>query len=248
MKKSLSLFFAGITLAMFATPLRADDLSNNLTANINQQSLDVLAKDLGALMGGGSFHQGKSLGFPLGFDIGAHVPVVGLHDDDVILRDDGSTLQAVWGQAEIGLPGKINLIGRYGKLLDANMIGGGLRFGLFSPSVPGIPALSVSGLYSKMTHDYLDLNTISVNAVLSLELPFIHPYLGGGYDHTKLEPTAQAFSGAPVGVSRSLEGSANGYRVEAGINVSLLPFTYLTLAGGLANGQKMYHAGAGVKF
>ncbi len=52
------------------------------------------------------------------------------------------------GQAEVGLPGKINLLARYGQFEDMEMLGGGLRFGLITPGadIPFPPAISVSAL------------------------------------------------------------------------------------------------------
>jgi hypothetical protein len=238
----------GLLLCLAVPVLRADDISDNMAANLNDAALDALAKDLGAAVGGGSFHHGKALGFPLGFDLGVQVPVLKLKDEDVILRDNDNKLTATWGQLEVGLPARINLIGRVGKVFDADMIGGGVRVGVLNSSVPGIPSISVSALYSELDHDYFDMKTISGNAVVSFELPFIDPFLGVGYDSSKLEPTDQAFVGVAPTVSRSVEGKAHGSRVELGINLHVIPFTYLTLAGGLANGESLYHGGLGVRF
>jgi hypothetical protein len=243
--------FLGWTLAaglLAASPAAADDISNNFAAQVSQTSLDALAQDLGALMGGGSFHRGEALGFPLGFDVGANVPVVGVQKDDTILRDDGSTAHALWGQAELGLPGRIGLIARAGKLLDGNLWGGGLSWGLIKAPTPGLPSVSVSALYSALDHDFLDASTLSGNAIVSIDFPFIHPYVGAGYDYTKLDPKSAAFVGAPVGTSTSLDATSSGYRVEAGVNLSVIPFTYLTLGAGLANGEALYHGGAGIQF
>src|SRR5262249_32078230 len=146
--RMLRCFVLGVLAVGLSTlTVWADDLKDNFQANLNTKSLDALAKDLGALVGSGSFHQGKSLGFPLGFDIGIHVPVVGLTDDDAILKDNGSTAHATWGQAEIGLPAHVSVLARYGKAYDATLLGGGLRWGLFTTAAPGVPSLSVSGLY-----------------------------------------------------------------------------------------------------
>lgn len=218
----------------------ADDLSNNFTANSNGPAMDALAKDLGALMGAGSFHHGKALGFPIGFDFGVHVPVVSLKDENVVLKDDGSTAQALWGQAEVGLHGRINMIGRLGTFEDANMVGAGLRYGFFRPVLPGFPSASITVLWGEMDHDFFELETISINAVMSMDLPFVHPYLGGGYDMTTLNPKDS--------VNAASDGEAKGYRVEGGINVSVFPFTYFNLGVGLANGERLYHVGAGAKF
>lgn len=247
MKNRFALVFC-LGLSAGASTVLADDLSNNFSANLNQTALDALAQDLGALTGGGSFHTGKALGFPLGFDVGVHVPVVGVTDDNAILKDDASTAYGGWVNAEVGLPAHINLIARAGQIHDADGYGGGLRIGLFNPSVPGLPSVSLSGLYHVLEHDYFDMNTMTANLVVSFDIPLIHPYIGAGYDKTKVEPTDLAFSGAAAGVSRSLEGDSDGYRIEGGVNVSVIPFTYLTLGGGLANGEELYHAGLGVTF
>jgi hypothetical protein len=45
-----------------------------------------------------------------------------------------------------------------------------------------------------------------------------------------------------------MKGTATGTRIEAGINLSLIPFTYLQLGGALVNGDMGYNAGFGVKF
>jgi hypothetical protein len=196
---------------------------------------------MGAIVGAGSFHHGKALGFPLGFDVGVHVPVVGVKNEDTILRDDGSNVTATWIQGEVGLPMKINIIARGGKVLDADMLGGGVRLGLFSSALPGVPSISVSALYSQLDHDYFDMKTYSGNAVLSFDLPFIDPYVGFGYDSSKLETTTKASA-------TTMKGSANGTRAELGINLHAIPFTYISAGVGIANGETMYHGGAGVRF
>lgn len=239
---------AGLLAAFLISPLRADDISNNLSSHLNSAALDALAQDIGTVMGGGSFHQGKVLGFPLGFDVGIHVPVVRVQDDNVIIKDDGSTLQALWGQLEIGLPGRLNVLARYGKFYDGNVYGGGLKLGLLKSVVPAIPSISISGLYSQLDHDLLKGNTLSANLALSFDVPFVHPYVGAGYDFTRIEPTDLVYTGAASNVPRGQEGESGGYRTEVGVNLSVVPFTYITIGGGIANSNSYYHAGAGVKF
>ncbi len=228
--------------------LHGDELKNNFQANLTPSALDALAQDIGAMVGGSSFHQGKPLGFPLGFDVGVHASVVEIQDEDVILRDDESYWGAGFGQVEVGLPARLGVIGRVGSLGDGTIYGGGLRYGLLDSSLPGIPKISLLALYDKMDHDFFDMTHTSINAVLSFDLPVIRPYLGGGWDNTKLDLTDAAFSSVPASVDRSLEGSSDGYRAEAGVNLSLIPFTYLSLGAGLANGGALYHVGLGLFF
>ena len=173
---------------------------------------------------------------------------VDLQNDDAILRDDHSREESGWLQAELGLPANINVIARGGQFEDAKMYGGGLRVGLFTPSAPLMPAISVSALYDKVSHDYVEAHTWSANAVLSVDVPFIHPYLGVGWDRTDLKPTDRAFDAAPTGTSRDLNSTVSGYRAELGVNISVIPFTYLNLGVGSANSKTLYHAGIGAKF
>ncbi len=216
---------------------RADVFSDNFAANLNQHSLDALAGDIGALVGGPSFHHGKALGFPLGFDVGVHAAFLSVDNEDKILRDNGVTAHSGWVQAEYGLPGRINLIGRVGRLYAADLYGGGLRWGVFTSDVPGVPSISISGLYGKVKHDVFSAETYSGNLVASFDIPFIHPYLGVGYDSTKVNPDGSAVT-----------GKQGAPRFEAGVNLSIIPFTYLSLGGGLANGRRIGHAGVGVRF
>lgn len=227
----------GLLLLIMAPGLRADDISDNFAAHLNEPALDALTKDLGSIVGAGSFHHGKALGFPLGFDLGVHVPVVGIKDENVILRDNDDKMSATWAQLEVGLPARINLIARAGEVFDADMLGGGVRIGLFKSSLPGIPSFSISALYNELDHDSFDMTTYTGNAVVSFDLPFIDPYLGVGYDSSVLKAA-----------DSTIEGKADGTRVEAGINIHVIPFTYIALGGGVANGETMYHGGAGVRF
>ena len=245
MKKTIAV--AGLML-FFSTAARADHISNNISANLNHTALDAFAKDVGSLVGGGSFHQGRSLGFPLGVDVGGHGVAVDLQDHDTILRDDGSRAESGFVQAEVGLPAKLNLILRGGQFENAKVYGGGLRVGVFTPPIASlIPSVSVSALYDKLNHDYVDADVWSANAVVSVDVPFIHPYLGVGWDWTKLTPTDRAFDAAPSGTAR-IDSKVHGYRGEVGVNLSVIPFTYINLAVGSTNSKAMYHAGLGLRF
>jgi hypothetical protein len=247
LSRSFARLAASALLLVSASSLRADEVSDNLAAHLNGSSLDALAKDLGALVGVSSFHHGKALGFPLGFDLGGHGARVGIANDDKVLRDNGSTAQALSAQGEYGLPGGVNLLGRYGKTNGTEFYGGGLRYGLYSGHVPAIPSVSIAGLYDKVRHAMLDATVYTANIVASFDVPFIHPYLGVGYDATELrvKDNVAAASGTTV---ETRDGGAHGYRFEAGINISLIPFTYLSAGGGWANGHQLAHLGLGARF
>jgi len=223
------------------------DQLSGVTTQIAQKNLDNFAKDLGGLMGGASFHAGKTLGFP-GFDVGAHIAARKISEDDAIIKTagiDNVFLPVI--QLEIGLPAKIDLIGRYIAYADATMVGGGLRYGIISNSCPGLPSLSVQALYHTLNVasgvNKLTATNYCAMAMTSFNIPIVDPYLGIGMDSTSVEPD----SSVPL-PSSGMKGSASSVRIEGGINMTLFPFTYIQIGGTLIAGNLDYNAGLGVKF
>lgn len=247
MKKAL-LFVAVLCLVSVkgfaADPF--DEFKNTLVNAVRteaQTQLDSFAKDLGSLMGGGSFHQGKSLGFP-GFDVGVHVPIKSTSDDNKIVKAAKvDTILLPVAQAELGLPAKIDLLVRYSALGDAKMVGYGVRYGLFKSIVPAIPSVSVQATFNSLdvnaNANKFKATTASVGAALSFGIPIVNPYIGAGLDSTTVEPDSTI---------TDLKGTASGTRLEAGINLTLFPFTYMQLGAAIVNGDTGYTAGFGVKF
>lgn len=227
-----------------------DEFQKEITGvvqEVAQKNLDNFAKDLGGMLGSGSFHDGKSLGLP-GFDVGIHIPAKKVNEDNVIMKKAGlDTVLFPVLQAEIGLPAKIDLIGRFVSYNDATLVGGGLRYGIIKGAVPGLPSISVQALYNmldvKSGANKLKASTLSASVAASFGLPIVNPYVGVGIDYTSVEPDASIT--LPVS---GMKGSASGVRLEGGINLSLVPFTYLQLGGALINGDMGYTLGLGVAF
>lgn len=247
MKNTHCLIFLGLLVFFVPGNLRADNLKNNFKSHLNQNDIDELTKDVGALVGGGTFHTGKALKFPLGFDVGAHAIAVDTNDNP-ILSDDGSSAISGSIQGELGLPLKLNLIARAGRFEDADFLGGGIRWGIIKGDLPGLPSLSLTGLYNKVSHDYFNADVLSANLSLSFNVPIIHPYIGIGYDSTSLDVENAAYIGAPGSAVANLDSQQDTIRGEVGINLSIIPFTYITIAGGLAHEDPIYHAALGIQF
>jgi opacity protein-like surface antigen len=247
MKKTLILLSI---LAFTSAPLFAADPFDNFNTivsfggTIAQKALDNLATDLGALLGGGSYHGGKSLGFP-GFDIGIQVPTKKVSDDNGIVKSaDVSSIALPMAQVEIGLPANIDLIGRYTSYLNSTLVGYGFRYGIFKPSIPGLPSVSVQAIMTNLDvsakANKFKASTTGVNAVVSFDhLPIITPYAGIGFDTTEVKPDSTI---------STLKGTASGTRIEAGINLTLIPFTYLKLGAAMAGGSTDASVGIGVSF
>lgn len=251
MKKSLLiavLMLMGSTGLYAANPFDEFKSSlSGLTTELAQKKLDNFSKDLGSLMGGGTFHTGKSLGIP-GFDVSARVMTKKISDDDDIVKAAGvNAAYLPMLQAEIGLPAKIDLIGRFVSYQDSSLVGGGLRYAIFQNDFPGLPSLSVQALYNtlnvKAGENKLKASNFSAMAMASFNVPIVDPYIGIGTDSTTVEPD----SSIPLPQS-GMKGNASGVRVEAGVNLGILPFTYLQIGGTLTGGSIDYSAGFGVKF
>jgi opacity protein-like surface antigen len=237
-------------LCIVSMPVFASDPFNNFQAlvagggSVVQKGLDSMATDMGALLGGGSYHSGQSLGFP-GIDIGIHMPTKNVSSDDTIVKSAGaSSIMLPMVQVEIGLPAQIDLIGRYSSVLNATLIGYGLRYGVYKPSVPGLPSIAVQAVMTNLNvtddaNKFKASNT-SVNATLSFEhLPLVTPYAGVGFDSSDVTPDSTI---------SNLKGTASGSRIEAGINLSLFPFTYIQIGAQMAGGSTDGTFGLGVQF
>lgn len=251
MKKTL--FFLSLCLITSSNSFGADpfdEFVNNITgvsAEIAQKNLDNLAKDLGPAMSGGSFHQAKVLGIP-GFDIGVQVPVTPVSDDNTIIKAAGVDNVAVpLLQAEIGLPFKTDIIGRFSSYGDASLVGFGLRYGLIKPSLPGVPSLAVQSVYNTINvsadSNKFKATSLSTSLVASLGLLIVDPYAGVSYDITTIEPD----SSIPTPQS-GMKGTANGTRFEGGVSLTLFPLTYIKLGAVFCNSEIGYDVGFGAKF
>lgn len=213
-------------------------------------SLKPFARDLGGLLGGATFHDGRSLGFS-GFDIGGRYsaqfyPSKG----DNIMRHNGvKSFGLPWVQAEIGLPFKIDGFIRGISYQGLTVSGGGIRYGLYSPSdKPWSPQVLVSGLGDTVVHQSFSASHFGGNIVASAGTPFFLPYVGAGVDRTRLVVRTSSLDPTLNGTNVTVTES----RFTAG--VTLKPkikdnrFTYVNVAYVLTHGQSGAEAGLGVRF
>jgi hypothetical protein len=106
-----------------------------------------------------------------------------------------------------------------------------------------MPSISVQGMINKLDvasgANKFSATTMSVDAMASFNIPIVDPYVGVGLDQTELKADSSI---------TGLTGKATTSRLEAGVNLTLFPFTYLQLGGVLLSGEIGYTAGLGVKF
>lgn len=210
---------------------------------VRDSILKPLAKDVGSIFGGGSFHTGKACGFP-GFDVGGHLPIISKPSKENKILPAEKIYGLPWVQAEIGLPMSswdLLLRGFYLGESGGTLFGVGLRYSLLSGAIPLTPAFSFSVLTNQLWHEKLDVSNITLNSVVSVGLPAITPYLGLGIDSTTVEEKV-------LGLSKNLEAIASGWRLIGGINLKLVPTTYFHIGVGSYNGIFGGEVGVGINF
>src|SRR5437016_6288626 len=78
---------------------QASNPFDQISSHADARFLNPFAQDLGAVLGGGSFHNGQALGFP-GVDVGIHTPLKHVDGKDDIANAAGISYLAIpWIQA-----------------------------------------------------------------------------------------------------------------------------------------------------
>lgn len=248
-KLSASIIFA-IVMSMaclWAAPVRADQFEG-FKKFATEPALKAFARDLGGLIGGGTFHSGASLGFP-GVDLGVHSVVQKRPSaTNSILKDlSDKIVESIvlpMAQGEIGLPYNIDVILRGISFEDFAMVGGGLRYGLFKAKlIPLAPAMAVSVFTHALTHDSFSLAQYTGNIAFDINVPILSPYLGVGWDHTSIKVKQ-----AEIASLINSKIKANGFRSTIGLNLKPLPLVYVHGAYTNLHGEEGFEGGFGVKF
>ncbi|OGS41936.1 MAG: hypothetical protein A2506_03425 [Elusimicrobia bacterium RIFOXYD12_FULL_66_9] len=238
---------AAACILLLGLPVQAgSDQYGGFEQYADEGSLKPFTRDLGGILGSATFHRGRPLGFS-GFDVGARFggqfrPSKG----NEILRRKGVRLFGLpWVQAEIGLPFKLDGFIRGISYQGLTIAGGGLRWGIYSASdKPWAPQFLASAVGHSVVHRAFSASHFGANLVFSAGTPFFAPFIGAGFDRTRLVVRSSTLDPALNGREvTTFEG-----RYTAGILVKPFQFTYLSLAGTLAHGQPGAEAGLGIRF
>ncbi|MBI4248771.1 MAG: hypothetical protein HY611_04650 [Elusimicrobia bacterium] len=203
--------------------VRADSFKD-FKSNISQSALKPFAKDIGTLVGSNKAHLGRILGFP-GFEVSIKASAIMKPDpDNAVLKSAGvKAFGLPYIQLDLGLPLQIDAFVRGISFSNFTMAGGGLRFSIFKfMDVPLAPQLLVAGMANSVSHDYFSATHFGADAVMSLNIPIIKPYMAVGVDRTRLR-IKSANTASLVG----LTASATEPRFTLGINLKPLPLVYL---------------------
>lgn len=209
-------------------------------------SLKPFARDLGGILGSATFHSGRSLGFS-GFDVGLRGGMQFSPDkNDRILRSNGvGSFGLPWVQADIGMPFKIDGFIRGISYQGLTIAGGGLRWGLLKVSdAPWTPQLLVSVVGHSVVHQHFSASQFGANLVGSMGIPIVTPYVGMGFDRTRLLVRSSTLDPTLNGTTVSTLES----RFTTGVQVRPWTFFYIHLAYVLVHGQSGSEAGLGLRF
>ena len=219
MKKILSvcavLCFA--STIVLAGPFRKfNEVLDGVSDEQAQKYLNNLSSDLGNIMTGGSFSASAAFGVS-GIDV--HLKINYNKISNEIMEAEGiNELYVPMLTGGIKLSDQLDVLAKYGYLQDANIYGGGLRLLLFEGRDFVIPSISVHGMYTLIKADdgenKLDGNNLGLGAVATFNLPIVTPYVGIGWDKTKISPKSSN--------KQNLEGSYEGFGYYAGVSVSAI--------------------------
>lgn len=232
MKKLLTFLFALFILTGYSAAANiADDFRAHYSASTD---LSAYNKDINAMIGLADFHTGKGTTFP-GFDVGASFAAIKPSSKNTITSDD--YLYVGFLSAETKIPVvNLGVVVRGTDMNGFSSLGGGLKynFGLFDTI-----HVSVAGFYDRGQTDWYTTDHYSASAVASMNVLFLTPYVGLGYDYGELKTK-------DVLPERSTKDGALRYTL--GVNMKPFPFVYVFAAYTQTNDNHGLQGGVGLNF
>lgn len=236
MKRFKNIIFVGVVCSMFvAVPFVDAQEMDNLSAYAESQldeAVEPVIKLFGNLAGGGFVNTADLHGMA-GFEIGVrgNLSLVPEEYKDFGPLKDVDVVGLPLLQASVGLPGNVELTGRFFSMAvsdetDGNvtLVGALVKYGIFQQ--PLLPKISVvAGYHALITPDEYDFgtfNVISLKGYVSHNFLVFTVYGGGGIDRASSTIKIPDSANYPVGIEKSYsETGANG---SVGLTVSPLPF------------------------
>lgn len=244
LKKSAVLAFFALLLSPISAFAGFSDFKNVA----DRRYLEPLARDLGGLLGSGVTHSGRPLGFP-GFDVGLKVGgMLKIDKDDAILdAADVDKFGMPWIQAEIGLPFSLDGFIRGFSAGGLSMVGGGLRYGILNVTdLPLTPQVNAAISANTLSHSQFSATHFGGNVTLSVKALIVEPYVGVGYDRTKVEVKSVAVGNTNVTDGETATGKAPRFTI--GLNLKPFPLFYIHAGYSLIKSASGFETGLGIRF
>lgn len=241
------LFFLTVILLCSLGQAEAADQYGGFEQNADSGAIKPFCRDLGGVLGSATFHGGRTLGVT-GWDAGIRGGLLfNPQPDNRILRNNGvrRAFALPWVQAEVGMPFKFDGFVRGISYEGLTIAGGGLRYGLLkSADTRWAPQLLVSGSGHSVVHQHFSASHFGASLVGSIGIPMFTPYLGAGFDRTRVVVRSSLYDPFLNGKNFSTLES----RFTAGMRFRPWPFFYINLAGILVKGRAGGEAGLGLRF
>lgn len=229
-------------LLVLSTGASARNIWDDFGANVTRENVRAFTKDLGGLIGSGTYTTGRVLGWG-GFQIGPRASMVfkmsqGNGEDRATKqhtalgdRDEVGSVVYPWLQADIGMPFRIDGFIRASSYQGLTIAGGGLRWGITRPNemLGSFQPMLVVAAHSASARDF-SATHYNASLVLSMKFKYFVPYIGGGVDYTTLNINQASLAPSLVG---EREHAATA-RATAGFNFKLPSYMDLSLAANYA--------------
>ena len=169
-------------LLVLSTGASARNIWDDFGANVTRENVRAFTKDLGGLIGSGTYTTGRVLGWG-GFQIGPRASMVfkmsqGNGEDRATKqhtalgdRDEVGSVVYPWLQADIGMPFRIDGFIRASSYQGLTIAGGGLRWGITRPNemLGSFQPMLVVAAHSASARDF---SATHYNASLVLSMKF----------------------------------------------------------------------------
>lgn len=233
----------------------ARNMWDDFGANVTKNNIRAFTKDLGGLIGSGTYTTGRVLGWG-GFQIGPRGSMIfkmskgkghsAAEKNHTALgnRNDVGDVFYPWLQADIGLPFRIDGFIRASSYQGMTIAGGGLRWGITQPNemLGSLQPMLVVSAHSASARDF-SASHYNASLVLSMKIKYFVPYIGGGVDYT----TVHVNSVASTALAGEKEYAATA-RGTIGMNFKLPSYLDLSLAANYAHYGLGAEASLSVRF
>ncbi len=227
------LILAALLSLSFSAPACAS-MSSDFRDHFDLSALADYNRDLSSMIGLADFHTGRGVTFP-GFDVGASVSAVKTSSSNFSTED---YLYAPFITAETQLPVLGIGVAARGTSYDGfQSLGGGLKW---HGSVALIN-LAAGVFYDRYKTDYYDGDHYSASASASVNVLFLTPYVGIGYDYSELTVK-------DMGINSGEKTDDGVVRYTAGVNFHPLPLFYVYGAYTYTKYNHGFQGGVGLNF
>lgn len=218
-------------LAAFADNM-GDDFHKHYVPG--KSNLKAYNRDLNGLVGMVDFHTGKSGNFP-SISLGANVSVFKPSSENNISSDSYTVLPFLVAETKIPIL-DVGVVARGTDVNGYRSLGGGLTYQM---GLLEILNLSFGAFYDNGRTDWYHNDHYSASAIASMDVLFLTPYIGVGYDYGKLKTRRYAHN----------ESVSNGTpRGMVGLNITPFPLLTGFVAYTITKDSHGFTGGVGLSF